>query len=144
MVGNAGDVFQSASTRGTFEDLMRDFGGSGLGYDFLDQIFGETLRGRRGNFSFRVFRQGAGPTTFRDFEDNFGGAKQARPGVRYVINITKEQPDRVMEKDLVRNGHQRRGTIPAGVASGTKIRRANARQVTDGQPGDITITVNVK
>ena len=29
-----------------FEDLMKDFGGFGLGFDFLDNIFGDFLKGR--------------------------------------------------------------------------------------------------
>ena len=39
-VGDIGDIFGS---RTTFEDLMRDSGGAGLGYDFLDNVFGDFL-----------------------------------------------------------------------------------------------------
>ena len=35
-VGNMGDLFGSQATRTTFEDLMKDFGGAGLKFDFLD------------------------------------------------------------------------------------------------------------
>ena len=52
-VGNVGDIFGSPFTRTTFEDLMKDFGGSGLGFDFLDNIFGDFLKGR--GFSFKTF-----------------------------------------------------------------------------------------
>ena len=52
-VGNIGDIFGSPFTRTTFEDLMQDFGGSGLGFDFLDNVFGDALKGR--GFSFRTF-----------------------------------------------------------------------------------------
>ena len=37
---------------------MKDFGGSGLGFDFLDNIFGDSLKGR--GFSFKTFGQGFG------------------------------------------------------------------------------------
>ena len=37
-VGNHGDMFRSAYTRTTFEDLMKDFGGAGLRFDFLDDV----------------------------------------------------------------------------------------------------------
>ena len=33
--GNIGDIFGSPFTQTTFEDLMRDFSGSGLRFDFL-------------------------------------------------------------------------------------------------------------
>jgi len=54
-------VFSNPFTRTTFEDVMKDFGGSGLGVDFLDNIFGDILKGR--GSSFRVFRQGFGDTS---------------------------------------------------------------------------------
>ena len=41
-----GDVFRSPFTSGTFEDLLRHFGGAGLRFDFLDDIFGGLLGGR--------------------------------------------------------------------------------------------------
>jgi len=52
-VGNVGDIFGSPCTRTTFEDLMKDFGGSGLGFDFSDNVFGDFLKGR--GFSFKTF-----------------------------------------------------------------------------------------
>jgi curved DNA-binding protein len=141
--GNPGDVFGSPYTRGTFEDVIKDFGGSGLGYDFLDDIFGENLKGR--GFTFRVFRQGAGGRPMRDFEDTFGGGQPPKPAsARYEIAITREQAATGLEKDLVRHGRKLRVKIPAGVTSGTKIRLQNARQTTDGVPGDIIITVIIK
>ena len=54
-VGDIGDIFRSRNTQSTFEDVMRDFGGAGLGFDFLDGIFGDFLKGR--NFSFRTYRR---------------------------------------------------------------------------------------
>jgi molecular chaperone DnaJ len=42
--GSPNDVFSSTATSSTFEDIMRDFGGSGLGLDFLEKIFGESLK----------------------------------------------------------------------------------------------------
>ena len=63
-VGNVGDIFGSPFTRTTFEDLMSDFGGSGLRFDFLDNIFGDALKGR--GFSFKTFSRGfSGPGRIR-------------------------------------------------------------------------------
>jgi len=40
-MGNIGDVFGNPVTSDTLEDVVRDFGGFGLGLDFLDNIFGD-------------------------------------------------------------------------------------------------------
>ncbi len=150
-VGNLGDIFGSPSTRTTFEDLMKDFGGSGLGFDFLDDIFGDSLKGR--GFSFKVFSRGfGGPGRVRsgtrggiNLEEIFGKAQRPSPqDVRYEITITGGQAARGLEKDLVRKGKRLRVKIPAGVKNGTQIRLRNARQTTDGQAGDIIILVRVK
>lgn len=150
-VGNVGDIFGSPFTRSTFEDLMKDFGGSGLGFDFLDNIFGDSLEGR--GFSFKTFSRGfGGPKGMRfetpggiNLEEVFGRAQQPpRQDVRYEITVTKEQAARGMEKDLARRGKRLRVRIPKGIKSGTTVRLRNARRITDGQPGDIRIVVKVK
>ena len=150
-VGNVGDIFGNPFTRTTFEDLMKDFGGSGLGFDFLDNIFGDFLKGR--SFSFKTFSRGfGGPRGMRfeapggiNLEEIFG---QAQPlphqDVRYEITITREQAAQGLEKDLIRKGKKLRVKIPAGVKTGTKVRLRNARQTTDSQPGDIVILVKVR
>ena len=150
-VGNVGDIFGSPFTRTTFEDLMKDFGGSGLGFDFLDNIFGDIFKGRGG--SFRTFRRrpgGRGGVHFEapggiNLEEIFGRPQPAhRPEIRYEITLTREQAAQGLEKDLVRRGHKLRVKIPAGAKNGTRIKLRHARQATDGQPGDITILVKVK
>jgi len=142
-VGNIGDIFGSPYTRTTFEDLMKDFGGSGLGFDFLDNIFGESLKGR--GFSFKVFSRETGRPRGMRFEEIFSQAQRPqRRDVRYEITISKEQAARGLEKDLVRKGKKLRVKIPTGVKTGTKVRLRNARRITDGQPGDIIILVKVK
>jgi len=149
-VGDVGDIFGSQATQTTFEDLMQDFGGAGLGFDFLDNVFGDFLRGR--NFSFRQYGQRGGPQRIifnvprgRNVEEIFGQA-QRRPGrhANYEITLTKEQAARGLEKNLTRRGKKLRVKIPAGVKNDAKIRLRNARQTTDGQPGDIIIKVKVK
>ena len=149
-VGNIGDVFGSSFTRATFEDLMKDFGGAGLGFGFLDDIFGELFRSR--GFSFKIFGSGFGPTggTFEthrriNLDEILRQAQRPqRQDVRYEITITRSQAARGLEKELVRRGKKVKVKIPAGIRSGMKVRLRNARQVTDGQPGDILIEVKVK
>lgn len=150
-VGNIGDIFGSPFTRTTFEDLMKDFDGSGLGFDFLDNVFSDFLRGR--GFSFKTFSQGFGsPRGMRfefpggiNLEEIFGQTQHPpRQDVRYEITITKEQAARGLEKDLVRRGKRLRVKIPAGVKPSSAIRLRDARQITDGQPGDILISVKLK
>ena len=150
-VGNIGDIFGSPFTRTTFEDLMKDFGGSGLGFDFLDDIFGDFLKGR--GFSFKAFSRGfGGPRGMRfgmpggiDLEEILGKAQRPpAQDVRYEITVTGEQAAQGLEKDLFRRGKKLRVKIPAGARNGTRVRLRNARQTTDGQPGDIIILVRVK
>ena len=150
-VGNIGDIFGSPFTRTTFEDLMKDFGGSGLRFDFLDDVFGDFLKGR--GFSFKTFSRGFGGPRGVRFEApggiNLGeifGQAQRRPSqdVHYEITITREQAGKGLEKDLLRKGKRLRVKIPAAVKAGTKVKLRNARQITDGQPGDIIILVRVK
>ncbi len=149
--GDIGDVFGSPYTRTTFEDLMQDFGGSGLRFDFLDSIFGDALKGR--SFSFRTFSRSFRPGQRASWqapgginlEDIFGRAQEPRDKpVRYEITLPGEQAAQGVEKDLTRKGKKLRVKIPAGVKSGTEIRLSNARRITDGQPGDIIVRVYVK
>ncbi|MGB2815399.1 MAG: DnaJ domain-containing protein [Dehalococcoidales bacterium] len=152
-VGNIGDIFGSPFTRTTFEDLMKDFRGSGLGFDFLNNIFGDMSKGR--GCSFRTSSRGSGGRRRVRFEapgginleEIFGQPKPKpprRPEARYEVVITREQAAQGLEKDLVRKGKKLRVKIPAGVKNGSRVKLRNARQVTDGQPGDITIVVRVK
>jgi DnaJ-class molecular chaperone len=108
-VGTAGDMFRSDYTRTTFEDLMKDFGGAGLRFDFLDDIFGDFL-GSTG-FSFRSFGRGFGGRRGMRFEmpggikleEIFGQAQRPqRNDVRYEITISGEQAAKGVEKGLVR------------------------------------------
>ena len=150
-VGNIGDIFGSPFTRGTFEDMIRDFGGAGLRFDFLDDIFSDFLGGS--GFSFRKFSKGSGGSRGMKFEmpgainleELFVQAQKAKPqDVHYEITITKEQAAQGIEKDLTRRGKTLKVTIPVGIKSGMKVKLRNARQITDGQPGDILIQVKVK
>jgi DnaJ-class molecular chaperone len=141
-VGGLGDIFGSTDTRSTFEDLMRDYGGSGLGFDFLDNVFGDVLQGS--SFSFRRGGIRFDAPGGINLEDIFGRAQSPRPEVRYEIAITPAQAAMGTEKELARRGKKLRVKIPAGVRSGTRIKLRGARQITDGQPGDIIIIVRVQ
>ena len=168
-VGDIGDIFGSPFTRTTFEDLIKDIRRAHLGFDVFDDVFSDSLKGKR--FSFTIFSSPQGvrfrgpkginleeifaqaqPPTFEDLmsgrvnlEEIFAQAQRPpRQDVRYEITITKEQAAQGIEKDLTRRGKTLRVKIPAGVKTGAKVRLRNARQITDGQPGDIMILVKVK
>ena len=80
-----------------------------------------------------------------NLDEIFAQAQRVQPqDIRYEITLTGEQAAQGMEKDLSRGGKTLRVKIPAGVQTGTTVRLRNARQVTDGQPGDILIMVKVK
>jgi curved DNA-binding protein len=147
--GNFGDIFSSTSTRTTFEDLMKDFGGAGFGLDFLDGIFGDLFKGK--GFSFKVYGGNFGPgmqfgnMSGMSLDEMLRRAQQPQAGnAHYEISISKEQAEQGMEKDLVRKGKKLLVKIPAGIKSGMNVRLPNARRITDKQPGDIIIKVKVK
>jgi len=152
--GQAGDIFGNDGTRSTFEDMMRDFDGEGLGSDFLERIFGSAFRG--GAFSYRQYgRPGGGQRVYYNVDPvaetdeayaraRTGQSRYEQQDVNYEITITPQQAAQGMEKDLVRSGKRLRLKIPAGIKSGTKIRLGGARLTTDRTPGDIYIKVNVK
>jgi curved DNA-binding protein len=148
-VGDVGDIFSSSATRSTFEDVMGDFGGSGLGFDFLDRIFSDSLRGRGYTFSFgdlgrsgRVrFSKGRGAGISLD--DLFGRVQQTQD-IRYELSVTREEAAHGTKKRLTRNGKRLEVRIPPGVKTGSVVRLSNAAQVTDGHPGDILINVRVR
>ena len=148
--GNVGDIFGSKYTSTTFDDLMKDFGGAGLGFDFLDSIFGDVVKNR--GFSYRVYTSGFRPrsggarsTGISGLDELLRRAQQPqKQNVRYQITITKEQAKKGLEKDLVRRGKKLRVKIPAGIKTGTVMKLKDARKITDKQPGDILIRVNVR
>lgn len=151
-VGNLGDIFGSATTRTTFEDLLREFGGAGLGFGFLDGIFGDTLKTRGSSATFSGFgrsgtrvRFDAGPGIRIDLNEILGQTRKAqRQDVRYELTITKEEAKGGTQKRLTRKGRRLEVNIPAGLRTGSVIKLRNARRVTDGQPGDILVQIKVK
>jgi len=64
--------------------------------------------------------------------------------VNYDIVLSEEQAFKGMEKELVRKGKRLKVKIPPGVKMGSRIRLRNALKTTDGQPGDIIISIKVK
>jgi len=149
-VGNIGDIFGSNSTRAGFEGVMRDFGGLGLGFDFLDNIFGEALRGKGyrvsfGNLGKSGTQQGGRARRFT-LEDLFGGAQQSPMPmtVTYELTVTAEEAEKGTKKRLTRKGRRLEVTVPPGVKTGSVVKLANACTLTDGCQGDILIRIKVK
>jgi curved DNA-binding protein len=151
VVDDIGDLFGSQATRTTFEDLMNDFDGADLRFDFLDNILDGNFKGK--GFTFQTFRRrfnGAGVTRFEaqggiDLEDLFEQEQSSKvSNVNYEIVLSKEQAFKGMEKELVRKGKRLKVKIPPGVNIGSRIRLKNALKTTDGQPGDIIISIKVE
>ncbi len=144
---NIGDIFSSPFTKGTFEDLMTDFGGAGLKFDFLDDIFGDFLASK--GFSFRKFSRPGGirferqPGTGINLDELFGQAQKVQP-VRYELTISAEEARTGTNKVLSRKGKRLEVKIPAAVKTGSIVKLSNALQLTDGRPGDILIQIRVK
>jgi curved DNA-binding protein len=151
-VGNIGDIFGSPFTTTTFEEMMKDFGGAGLRFDFLDDIFGDFLKGRGPSFSFRSFGGRPGRVIFEarpgqeiNLDEIFGQARRPRRrDVHYELAISQEEALQGARKILKRRGKRLEVKIPAGVKTGKVVKLRNARQISDGLPGDILIKVIVK
>ncbi|MBI2868415.1 MAG: DnaJ domain-containing protein [Chloroflexi bacterium] len=149
--GAAGDVFASRHTRAGFDDLARDFGGAGLGLDFLDEIFGDILKGRDVSFAFRSYGGPGGVFTsspgraggFTDFFRHSRGNGAGRDA-RYELDISRAEAVQGTRKILARGGKRLEVRVPPGVDTGATIRLSNARRITDGQPGDILIQIRVR
>ncbi|MCD6567436.1 MAG: DnaJ domain-containing protein [Dehalococcoidia bacterium] len=149
-VGNIGDIFGSPYTRTTFQDAMKDFGGEGLGYGFLNDIFGDLFRGQRASTRkrgrTRNVRFEAWPGQEINLEDLFAQSQQQprRQDVRYELEITSKEASKGTRKVLKRKGKKLEVKIPAGVKTGNVVKLSNARQKIEGVPGDILIRVVVK
>jgi DnaJ-class molecular chaperone len=96
-VGEIGDVFSSPFTRTTFEEMMKDFGGAGLRFDFLDDIFGDSLNGRGSSFSFRSFSGRPAGVRFQiwpgpeiNLDEIFGQTRRTQD-VRYELTISQQE-----------------------------------------------------
>jgi len=149
-VGNVGDIFGSPFTRTTFEDSLKDFNGAGLGFGFLDNIFGDFLRGRGSSFSFKNF---AGPGGVRfeawpgekiNLDEIFAQTQRAqRQNIHYELTISPKETSQGTIKLLGRKGKRLEVKIPPRVKTGGVVRLSNARQITDGQPGDILIRIRI-
>jgi len=151
-VGNIGDIFGSPYTTTTFEEMMKDLGGAGLRFDFLDDIFGDVLKGRGSSFSFRRFGGRPGRVIFEgrpgeeiNLGEIFGQARRARrQEARYELSISQKEASRGVKKILPRKGKKLEVKIPAGITTGSVVKLSNALQTSDGLPGDILIKVIVK
>jgi DnaJ-class molecular chaperone len=140
--GNAGDIFGSQYTRTGFEDVMKDFKGAGLNYDFLYNIFGDLMK--NGNVHFKVYNMGFGGGGIKLddlFRQMYGAMRQ---DVEHKMSITKKEAAEGTEKDISRKGKKLRVKIPAGIKTGTIVRLRNAMKITDGVNGDILVKVKVK
>jgi curved DNA-binding protein len=149
-VGDLGDIFGSPSTRTTFEEMMKDFGGAGLGFGFLDSIFGDILKGRGSSFTFRSFgrspgrmRFGSQPGQEVNLDEVFRQTASPR-SARYELTISQKEASQGVQKILKRKGKKLEVRIPAGVKPGDVVRYRNALQASDGLPGDILIKVMIK
>jgi DnaJ-class molecular chaperone len=150
--GNLGDIFGSPFTTTTFEETMKDFGGAGLRFDFLDDIFGDFLKGRGTSFSFGSSGAGPGRVRFEawpgqeiNLDEIFGQARRPQKvHYDYELTINRKEASRGVKKILKRKGKKLEVKIPAGVRTGNVVKLKNARQISDGSPGDILIKVIVK
>lgn len=145
------DIFGDQVARADFQEFAGGQCENDARSDLLDDLFAENLRGT--GYAFRAFRREfdrrarGGPGTGSSFDpaDLFGGERSSRAAEStYEIVLSQEQAIEGIEKDLVRNGKRLKVKIPAGVTTGSKVRLKNALMATDGRPGDISVTIQVR
>ncbi len=73
-----------------------------------------------------------------------GDANRAVNLVQYQLAITAAEAALGTKKILPRNGRRLEINVPPGSTPGSKIRLANALQLTDDRPGDIIIHIKIK
>jgi len=149
-IGEIGDVFSSSFTRTTVEDMIKEFGGAGLRFDFLDDIFGDFLKGRGSSFSLGNFGGRPGGMEFQawpkqesNLEGIFGQTRKTYT-IHYELAISPQEALQGVIKILKRRGKKLEVRIPAGVRTGSMVRLKNDHQISDGLSGDILIKVVVK
>lgn len=149
-VGDIGDIFGSQFTRTTFEEMVKDLGGAGLRFDFLDGIFGDFLKSTGSTFSFGSFGGGTTRVRFRarpgqevNLDELMRQARRLQE-VHYELTISQKEASQGVKKTLKRKGKTLEVKIPPGVRTGSVVRLRNACQISDGLPGDILIKIAVK
>ena len=138
------------AARMTYEDFLNDFDESDDEFDFMDDIFDDSIGGK-GYISYKFRRRFGGFRssnfeTQRDTEFKDPFEQVIRPemsSVNYELVLSKEQALRGSEKEIIRNGKRFKVKVPAGIKTGNKIRLRNALHKTDGQFGDIFINIKV-
>ena len=67
-----------------------------------------------------------------------------RQDVRYELTITEAEALQGTKKSLIRKGKRLEVDIPPGVKTGSIVKISDGRQITDGEPGDIVVQINLK
>ena len=130
--------------------MTKDFGKTGLRFDFLDDIFGDFLKGRGTSFSFSSFGGKPSRTKFQAWPgqeiklDEILSYVRTTNAIHYELPIRPQEALEGVRKILKRRGKKMEVRIPAGVWTGSVVRLRNARQISDGLPGDIFIKVTIK
>jgi len=116
--GNIGDIFSSPFTSTTFQEMMKDLSVAGMRFDFLDDIFGDSLKGRGSSFSFGSCGGRPGSVRFEarpgheiNLDQILGRAR--RPAqVQYEIAISQREASQGAKKILKRGGKRLEVKIP--------------------------------
>ena len=119
-------------------------------FDFLDDIFSDFLKGRGTSFSLSSFGGKPSRTKFQAWPgqeiklDEIFSYVRTTNASHYELPIRPQEALEGVKKILKRRGKKMEVRIPAGVRTGSVVRLKNARQISDGLPGDILIKVIVK
>jgi thioredoxin 1 len=70
--------------------------------------------------------------------------ERTQGSVHYELSVSPEEARQGTAKILSRNGKRLQVTIPPGIGEGGTVKLTNAMRITDGQDGDILISVSIK
>ncbi len=164
-----GDIFGSPFTRSGFEEVVRDFGKGGLGFDFLKGIFdGFEFSSKLGGIEFRTRRPGGkifyGHASLEDMLGNlFGTSTEAsreystmpfgkvfrrqrgsNNDIHEHLTISPQKARQGVKMEYKRGERKIEISIPPGVKTGERVRYRGARLKLNGTPGDLYVYVTVK
>jgi curved DNA-binding protein len=117
-----------------YDNVNVDFGDSPFG-DLFETFFGGAARGRRGSSNTR-FEYGP-----------FGGTPANTRGqdIEHPVTISLQEAYEGTTRYITRDGQRVKVNIPAGAATGTKVRLAGQGEPgVGGKPGDLYLLVEVQ
>lgn len=129
-VGDAADILRNSQTRSVFDDVLREFEQNGLGFGFMDRIFGEMMREFFAPLDSGLPEKILGIPVMKD--------------LHFVVIIPR---DKVKRGTTIMYGRSRKWyelDIPANIKNGEAIRYKGLGRVVNGNVGDLILHIQIE